>query len=109
MHHAKDRTNTASTIPTLPTDAGQANEALRRVIASQVGPRKPGFIYRNVDGVFEVINVTTDRAEARRLLNRQSAQFAITVLNRLTGAVDTIGSVWTSCDQDLTELLAVTV
>lgn len=86
-------------IPTLPTDAGQADEALRRVIASQIGPREPGVMYRNVDGVFEVVDVTTDRAEARRLLNRQSAQFAITVINLLTGEVSTIGSTWTSSDQ----------
>lgn len=76
-------------------------EALRRVVAAQIGPRQPGAIYRNIDGEFQVIDLTTDRTEARRLLKRRSAQFAITVIDTLRDGAEpfTIGSVWTSSDQ----------
>lgn len=79
------------------------NEALRQVVAQQIGPRKPGVIYDNVDGRFEVLNVITDRTEARRILRRQAAQFAVIIRDTLRpdGQPFPVGSVWTGSDRVL--------
>ncbi|MET7713692.1 hypothetical protein [Streptomyces sp. NPDC005407] len=97
----QDRTRSISSIPPTSDDSSQANEALRRTVAGQIGPRKPGVVYDNADGIFEVIGLTLDRSEARRVLKRRAAQFAITVHDRITGTVDTIGTVWTGSDRVL--------
>ncbi|WP_329203924.1 hypothetical protein [Streptomyces sp. NBC_01435] len=77
------------------------DEALRRVVAGQIGPRKPGVVYDNADGVFEVLAVTTDRTEARRVLRRRAAQFAIIVHDRTADTVGAIGTAWTGTDRVL--------
>ncbi|MFD3516239.1 hypothetical protein [Streptomyces sp. NPDC058657] len=74
-------------------------EALRRVVADAVGPRRPGVVYDNVDGTFEVRHVTTDPAEARRMLNRRGSQFAIVVRNLHDGREHTIGTAWSTSDR----------
>ncbi|MFD6149461.1 hypothetical protein [Streptomyces sp. NPDC060243] len=78
----------------------QADEALRRSVAADLGPRHPGALYMNTDGVFRVLDATLDREEARRLLNRRSAQFAVQVLDttRPDARPFWVGSVWTSSD-----------
>ncbi|MEU9014272.1 hypothetical protein AB0D12_31785 [Streptomyces sp. NPDC048479] len=98
---SQDRTRSTSTIPPTSPDSPQANEALRQVVAGQVGPRRPGVVYDNTDGIFEVLAVTTDVAEARRVLKRRAAQFAITVHELVSDTVDTIGTVWTGSDRVL--------
>lgn len=75
-------------------------EALRRVIDAQIGPRGTGAIYRNVDGVFEVLVVTRDPAQARALLRRRCAQWALIVkdITRPGGEPFAVGSAWTTSD-----------
>jgi hypothetical protein len=95
MH--QDRTSSTSTIPS--TD-GQHDEALLRVITEQIGPRQPGVVYDNADGIFEVIEVH-NATEARRILKRRAAQYAITVRDLVTDTVGTIGTTWTGSDRVL--------
>lgn len=98
----KDRRTTSSTCAPHPTDiidSLQANEALRRVVAGQIGPRRPGVVYDNTDGIFLVIDVQTDSARARQMLNRRAAQFAIVAINLVTDHMVILGSVWTSSDR----------
>ncbi|WP_331764863.1 hypothetical protein [Streptomyces sp. NBC_01238] len=87
------------------TDADM-NEALRQVVAGQIGPRKPGVVYGNADGIYEVLAVTTDRAEARRILRRRAAQFAIVVHDRSADTVGAIGAAWTGTDRVLKAVAA---
>ncbi|WP_255306500.1 hypothetical protein [Streptomyces sp. Wb2n-11] len=87
-----------------PTEAiSEMDVALSQVVADEIGPRRPGVLYRNVDGVFKVLNVTTDRSEARRILKRRAAQFAITVIDVLRPDAEpfTICTVWTGSDRVL--------
>lgn len=90
--------NVQHSIPTLPT-AGQANEALRRSVATDIGPRAEGVIYDNASGTFKVLNVVTDQSEARRILRRRAAQFAIEIVDIFTGERDYTCTVWTGSDR----------
>lgn len=87
----------------------QADEALRRTVAAQIGPRRPGVIYRNVDGLFLVVDVFTEPDRARRLLNRRSAQFAVVVINLIDDRMHIVGSTWTTSDHVVHAPGAVTV
>ncbi|MFI1726424.1 hypothetical protein [Streptomyces sp. NPDC020489] len=82
------------------TDDATMTEALRRVVDAQIGPRHAGAIYRNTDGLFEVLAVVRDPKQARALLNRRCAQFALIVkdITRHDGEPFVIGSVWTTSD-----------
>ncbi|MEU1134127.1 hypothetical protein ABZ383_30440 [Streptomyces sp. NPDC005900] len=84
--------------------ARHGDEALRRSVAADIGPRQPGTVYRNVDGEFRVLDLILDRDQARRLLNRRSAQFALRVIDQQRDNAQpfVIGSVWTSSDQLVT-------
>jgi hypothetical protein len=77
------------------------DEALRRVVAEQIGPREPGTVYDNAAGMFQVQDVVTNTSEARRILRRRSAQFAIHVLDLHTGTDHYTGAVWTGSDRVL--------
>lgn len=76
-------------------------EALRRVVDDQIGPRRPGALYQNIDGAFEVLSVVRDPKLARGLLNRRSAQWAVIVKDvlRADGEPFAVGSVWTTSDR----------
>ncbi|MDK0524980.1 hypothetical protein [Streptomyces sp. ML-6] len=74
-------------------------EALRRVVAGQIGPRKPGVVYSTTDGVYEVLDVTTDRDEARRILRRRAAQFAVIVHDCTADTIGAVGTAWTGTDR----------
>lgn len=80
----------------LPTTA----TASRQEVDAQIGPRRRGAIYQNSDGAFEVLSVVTDPAEARALLRRDSAQWALIVRDvlRAGGEPFVVGSVWSTCD-----------
>ena len=90
--------NRIAQAPPVSTTTIQADEALRRVTASQIGPRQPGVIYRNVDGLFLVVDVFTEPDKARRMLNRRSARFAVVVINLLDDRMQIVGSTWTTSD-----------
>ncbi|MDQ1022475.1 hypothetical protein QF035_000057 [Streptomyces umbrinus] len=74
-------------------------------IDQEVGPRRPGAIYQNVDGRFEVLALVTDPGEAAKLLRRDSARWALIVRDTLRpdGQPFAIGSVWTNSDYLLRE------
>lgn len=76
------------------------NEALHRVVEQQLGPRRAGAIYKNVDGAFEVLAVVTNPAVAREMLGRRCARFAVVVRDILRPDAQpfVIGSVWTDSD-----------
>ncbi|MFD5516350.1 hypothetical protein [Streptomyces sp. NPDC127066] len=76
-------------------------EELRRVVDQQIGPRRPGAIYQNMDGAFEVLSLVTEPAKARDMLWHRSAQFALVVRDvlRADGQPFVIGSVWTDSDR----------
>lgn len=42
----------------------------------EIGPRRPGAIYQNTDGRFEVLALITNPREAAQLLRRGSARWA---------------------------------
>ena len=70
-------------------------------VADQLGPRTPGTVYDNASGTFEVRAVVTDRAEARRILRRQSARFAVLIRDLHAGTEHYTGAVWTGSDRVL--------
>ncbi|KEF04871.1 hypothetical protein ADK47_16585 [Streptomyces rimosus subsp. rimosus] len=73
---------------------------MRQEVDAQIGPRRRGAIYQNSDGAFEVLSVVTDPAEARALLRRDSAQWALIVRDvlRAGGEPFAVGSVWSTTD-----------
>lgn len=75
-------------------------------VAAEIGPRKPGTIYDNAAGLFRVVAVVTDPSEARRILKRRAARFAILVKDLHAGTEHYTGAVWTGSDR---VLKAVTV
>ncbi|MET8102769.1 hypothetical protein ABZV29_41130 [Streptomyces sp. NPDC005236] len=83
-------------------------EALRRVVDGQIGPRRPGAIYQNTDGAFEVLSVVRDPEQARGLLNRRCAQWALIVRDVLRANAEpfAVGSVWTTSDHLVREAVA---
>lgn len=79
----------------------QPDEALRPDVADQIGPRVEGAVYDNQAGAFRVLQVVTDLSEARRILRRRAAQFAILVRDVHTGSEHYTGAVWTGSDRVL--------
>lgn len=69
-------------------------------ISGEIGPRRPGAIYQNIDGRFEVLALITTPADAAELLRRESAQWAVIVRDTLRpdGQPFAVGSVWTTSD-----------
>jgi hypothetical protein len=77
------------------------DEALRRVVAEQIGPRQSGVVYYDGSRLVQVRRVIADLAEARRVLRRRAAQFAIEVVDLHTGDQHYTGAVWTGSDRVL--------
>jgi hypothetical protein len=88
-------------VPAAGEQLNEAEEALRRVVESQIGPRQVGAVYQNVDGAFEVLDVVLDPRRARELLGRRSALWAVVVKDLLRKGAEpfVVGSVWTSADE----------
>ncbi|MEV4872852.1 hypothetical protein [Streptomyces syringium] len=88
-------------IPAAATDDPLLLEGLRRVIEDQIGPRRKGAIYQNSDGAFEVLALVRDPEQARTLLRRRCAQWAVIVRDvlRPDSQPVAVGSVWTTSDQ----------
>jgi hypothetical protein len=96
----RNRSTGHTALTPLATDP-DVSEALRQVIARQIGPRRPGTVYDNATGTYEVVTVITDRDEARRRLRRRAAQFAVEIRDLHTGQTDLVGTVWTGSDRVL--------
>ncbi|MGA5670051.1 hypothetical protein ACPCTG_31790 [Streptomyces pseudogriseolus] len=69
--------------------------------AQQIGPRRPGLVYDNATSTYEVRAVITDLTEARRILRRQAARFAILVRDLNAGTEHYTGATWTGSDRVL--------
>ncbi|MFM9373245.1 hypothetical protein [Streptomyces sp. Da 82-17] len=76
-------------------------EALRRSVLHDIGPRAEGVAYYDEDRLVQVRRVITDRTEARRILKRRAAQFAILVRDLHTGAEYATGATWIGTDRVL--------
>jgi hypothetical protein len=87
--------------PSTSPDSVQAEEALRRVIQDQIGPREPGVVYYDGGRLVEVRRVINAASEARRILRRRAAQFAILVRDLHTGTEHYTGAIWTGSDRVL--------
>ena len=99
---ATSRTAITRTTP----DSVQADEALRRVTAQQIGPRKPGVVYYAGDRMVQVQSVITDLAEARRILRRNAARFAVLIRDLHDGSEHYTGATWTGSDRVLKAVAA---
>lgn len=86
---------------TSPDSIPDFDEALRRVVADQIGPRRPGTVYYDGDRLVRVESVITDLAEARRILRRKAARFAILVRDLHAGTEHYTGAIWTGSDRVL--------
>jgi hypothetical protein len=69
--------------------------------AAELGPRTPGTVYDNASGLFEVRAVVIDPSEARRILRRNAARFAVLVKDLHAGTEHYTGAVWTGSDRVL--------
>ncbi|MFG2970820.1 hypothetical protein ACGFZS_46880 [Streptomyces sp. NPDC048288] len=86
-------------------DAEQTeNEAAQ--LAEDLGPRAQGTVYDNASGTFRVLEVVTDASEARRVLKRNAAQFAVLVEDLHTAGRHYTGAVWTGSDRVLKAVAA---
>lgn len=98
----QDRTSSTSTLPPILTDRrSQSDEALACSVAADIGPRTPGVVYYDGPRLVQVRTVITDRAEARRILRRRAAQFAILVRDQHDGTEYATCTVWTGSDRVL--------
>jgi hypothetical protein len=93
--------NRTGFVPSTTPDTSQADEALRRVTAQQIGPRRPGFVYYDGDRMVQVKQVVTDLSEARRILRRNAARFAVLVRDLHAGTERYTGAIWTGSDRVL--------
>lgn len=69
--------------------------------ADQIGPRVRGVMYYDGPALVEVLHVVTDPSEARRILKRHSARFAVLVRDLHAGTEHYTGAVWTGSDRVL--------
>jgi len=70
-------------------------------VSDQIGPRRADVVYDNASGAFRVLQVVTDLSEARRILKRRAATFAVLVRDLHTGSEHYTGAVWTGSDRVL--------
>lgn len=83
------------------TATTQPDKALRRTTTAEIGPRTPGAVYYDGPRLVQVRHVVTDMAEARRILKRHSARFAVLVRDLHAGTEHYTGAVWTGSDRVL--------
>jgi hypothetical protein len=91
---------------TIRRDAPQTSGSFPVTTASQVGPREPGVVYYDGGRLVEVKAVVTDCAEARRVLRRKAAQFAVLIRDLHTGVERYTGATWTGSDRVLKAVAA---
>ncbi|MEW2393040.1 hypothetical protein AB0933_32235 [Streptomyces venezuelae] len=95
----QDRTSSVSTLPPIP--ATQPDEALDRSVAADIGPRTEGVVYYDGPRLVQVRRVITDRDQARRILKRRAAQFAVIVHDQHANTEYATCAVWTGTDRVL--------
>lgn len=91
----QDRTAVISMAPHPGDNVHQASAA------DQIGPRTPGAVYYDGPRLVEVRAVVTDPSEARRILRRHSARFAVLVRDLHAGTEHYTGAIWTGSDRVL--------
>ena len=96
----QDRTANSSLTPR-PLDNVHPVSSDRNTTAQQIGPRRPGVVYDNASGTFEVRAIVTDLTEARRILRRNAARFAILIRDLHAGTEHYTGATWTGSDRVL--------
>lgn len=94
-------TRTSTGTSTVPAPSALVFSEDSRRTAAQIGPRAVGAVYDNTSGAFRVLRVVTDPSEARRILRRNAARFAIHVLDLHAGTEHYTGAVWTGSDRVL--------
>ena len=70
-------------------------------VSAEIGPRAVGTVYDNASGAFKVLQVVTDPSEARRIMRRNAARFAILIRDLHAGTEHYTGAVWTGSDRVL--------
>lgn len=86
---------------TIRRDDPQSSVPLASTTAAQIGPRRPGTVYDNAAGMYRVLAVVTDQSEARRILRRNAARFAVLIRDLHTGTEHYTGATWTGSDRVL--------
>jgi len=82
------------------TDASTTTTTLNiPSVAAQIGPRVPGVVYYDGPRLVEVAEVITDTSEAKRVLKRNAAKFAVLVTDLHTGTSRYTGAIWTGSDR----------
>lgn len=69
--------------------------------AEQIGPRAEGVVYYDGPRMVQVRAVVTSPSEARRILKRHAARFAVLVRDIHAGTEYYTGAVWTGSDRIL--------
>jgi len=69
--------------------------------AEQIGPRAEGVVYYDGPRMVQVRQVVTDITEARRVLKRHAARFAVLVRDIHAGTEYYTGAIWTGTDRVL--------
>jgi hypothetical protein len=72
----------------------------------QIGPRAAGIEYVTGNAAYRVLTVVTDPSEARRILRRNAAKFAVLVRDLHAGTEHYTGAVWTGSDRVLKAVAA---
>jgi len=75
-------------------------------VTTQIGPRVAGAVYYDGPRLVEVRTVVTDHTEARRVLRRNAARFAVLVRDCHAGTEYYTGAVWTGSDRVLKAVAA---
>lgn len=83
------------------TRTSDPSDNVTQVATNQIGPRRPGVVYYDGPSMVEVREVVTDLAEARRVLRRNSARFAILIRDLHAGTERYAGAIWTGSDRVL--------
>lgn len=83
----------ASTTRTAPTSDSTTR--------AEIGPRAEGVVYYDGPALVQVLAVVTDPSEARRIMRRNAAKFAILVKDLHAGTEHYTGAIWTGSDRVL--------
>nr|WSZ21164.1 hypothetical protein OH837_48835 [Streptomyces canus] len=83
-----------------------ATRQVNDTTTAEIGPRVPGVVYYDGPALVEVLDVVTDPAEARRVMRRNAAKFAVLVKDLHAGTERYTGAIWTGSDRVLKAVAA---